>query len=257
MSRSPAGAWRPAAHAGAPPRPPALTAARPPRRPRSSDPPAGCIDGPRGQPALAPGDDTRRDPFRDPHHDARRQRKRRLRELHDDRPHRRPIGPGRVQHVRGPDDRLARLDPGPLVAHAHPAAALDHDEVRPAGVRVRRDAGVPAERQLRDEAGCLAADDLALDAPRPGRPVRPTVPDPEPPDLDRHGLPPWTATVSGAGGAGATTSCGWSSRDARSARARSSAAWPAGARTPGSTAGTGRTGSRRASPCRSRSWRGR
>ena len=131
-----------------------------------------------------------------------------------------------MEDVGRPGGRLARLDPRPLLADAHPAAALDHDEPGPVGVRVGGDPCLPPEGQLADDAARAALDDLALDPGRAGRAVRAPVADPEPPDVDRHG---WRPAPSG-GGAGARTWSGSWSRGARSAGASSSAASRAAAR---------------------------
>ena len=45
-----------------------------------------------------------------------------------------------------------------------------------------------------------ALDDLALDPGGAGRAIRAPVPDPEPPDIDRHGLAPALAAAAAARG---------------------------------------------------------
>ena len=93
------------------------------------------VDGSRRQPALALRGSRRRGSVARPDRahgaldHARAQQLGRDRELDDDRAHRRPVGPGGVEHVGRPDHGLARLDPRPLVADPDPAAALDHEEV--------------------------------------------------------------------------------------------------------------------------------
>ena len=152
--------------------------------------------------------------------DPRRQLRRGLGELHDDRPHRRPVGPGGVEHVGRPDHRLARRHARALLADAHPAAALDHDE--PASVCGFAWGAMRACRPKASSAmtpGRAALDDLALDrrpcrADRPGAGGRPRTAGPRSARRRRRG----------ARGAGyrrrrrrRESSCGSSPRGARSA----------------------------------------
>ena len=107
-------------------------------------------------------------------------------ELDDERAHLGVLGPGRVDDVGRPEDRLAGRDPGPLVADADPAAALDDDELGRVRVGVRLDPGVPREGQLGDDPAAVGVDDLAAQPDRAGRTVRPPMADAEAADLDRH-----------------------------------------------------------------------
>ena len=91
-----------------------------------------------------------------------------------------------MDDVGRPDRRLAGRDPGPLVADADPAAALDDDEVRRVRAGVRFDPGAAGERKLGDHAPAVGVDDLAGQADRTRRPVRAPVTDAEAADLDGH-----------------------------------------------------------------------
>ena len=89
-------------------------------------------------------------------------------ELDHERAHLRVLGPGRVRDVGRPEDGLAGGDPGPLLADADPAAALDDDE--PGRVRVGRAA----------RSGASRAKASSATTPRPSEwmtwPVRPCEP---------------------------------------------------------------------------------
>ena len=108
------------------------------------------------------------------------------RELDDEGPHLGVVGPGAVDLVRRPHDRLAGGDPQSLIADLRPAAALDDDEVGRVRVRVRIDVAAAHERELRHGSPGVVVDDLAGHALRSRRPARAPVADAEPADLDRH-----------------------------------------------------------------------
>ena len=76
---------------------------------------------------------------------------------------------------------------GPLVADPHPAAALDHEELRPVGVAVGRD---PRPPRRTPSSATTPARPPSMTWPSipvvPGGPVRAPVPDPEPANVDRH-----------------------------------------------------------------------